>query len=61
MSNWGRISEIIYQVLADHEPHAFVVLKGAVLAADPGLRAPEHAPLLDRVRALFADHRDMFN
>ena len=32
-----------------------------LLAADPGLRAPEHAPLLDRVRALFADHRDMFN
>ena len=33
----------------------------ALLEADPGLRRPEHAPLLGRVRKLFADHGDMFN
>ena len=32
-----------------------------LLHADPGLTAPEHAPLLARVRRLFADHGDMFN
>ncbi len=32
-----------------------------LLHTDPGLTAPEHAPLLARVRRLFADHGDMFN
>lgn len=32
-----------------------------LLACDPGLTAPEHALLLERVRKLFADHGDMFN
>ena len=33
----------------------------ALLEADPGLSRPEHAPLLGRVRRLFAQHGDMFN
>ena len=33
----------------------------ALLEGDPGLQRPEHAPLLGRVRKLFADHGDMFN
>ncbi|ANU40475.1 DNA helicase RecG [Flavonifractor plautii] len=32
-----------------------------LLEADPGLSRPEHAPLLGRVRRLFAQHGDMFN
>ena len=32
-----------------------------LLAADPGLTRPEHAPLLERVRRLFAEHGEMFN
>ena len=32
-----------------------------LLAADPELARPEHAPLLKRVRRLFAEHGDMFN
>ena len=33
----------------------------ALLEADPGLSRREHAPLLGRVRRLFAQHGDMFN
>ena len=33
----------------------------ALLEADPGLSRREHAPLLGRVRSLFAQHGDMFN
>ena len=33
----------------------------ALLEADPGLKRPEHAGLLARVRKLFSDHGDMFN
>ena len=32
-----------------------------LLEADPGLSRREHAPLLGRVRRLFAQHGDMFN
>ena len=32
-----------------------------LLEADPGRSRPEHAPLLGRVRRLFAQHGDMFN
>ena len=32
-----------------------------LLARDPGLSLPEHAPLLGRVRRLFEQHGDMFN
>ena len=33
----------------------------ALLEADPGLQRPEHAPLLGRVKRLFAENGDMFN
>jgi len=33
----------------------------ALLAADPTLREPDHRPVLDRVRRLFADTPDIFN
>ena len=33
----------------------------ALLAADPGLRSPGHAALLERVKKLFADNPDIFN
>ena len=42
-------------------------LKEAQLAArellerDPGLKRPEHAPLLKQVHRLFEQHGDMFN
>ena len=32
-----------------------------LLAADPGLRAPEHRPLLERVREMFSAEADIFN
>ena len=34
---------------------------GELLAADPELSRPEHAPLRARVRALFSENPDMFN
>ena len=43
------------------------VLKEAQLAAqellerDPGLKRPEHAPLLKQIHRLFEQHGDMFN
>ena len=33
----------------------------ALLARDPGLKLPEHAPLLRRIHRLFEEHGDMFN
>ena len=32
-----------------------------LLRTDPGLEEPEHRPVLDRVRRLFAENPDIFN
>ena len=33
----------------------------ALLAGDPELTRPEHRPVLERIRALFAEEADAFN